>query len=162
MKILIVSDSHGECFFLERAILRAAPMDYMIHLGDVEGDEEYIREIAQCPVYIVAGNNDFFSREPREQMIQLGNYHILLTHGHRYGVYSGLEVLKKKGLELGAHIAMYGHTHMPRIDLDGEIWTINPGSISRPRQEGRKPSYIIMEIDPFGKAHFELQYFDRL
>ena len=71
MNILIVSDSHGRTSFLEHAILRNAPLDYLIHLGDIEGDEEYIREIAQCPVYIVAGNNDFFSREPREQMIQI-------------------------------------------------------------------------------------------
>ena len=35
---------------------------HLIHLGDVEGQEDYIEVIAGCPVHIVAGNNDFFFR----------------------------------------------------------------------------------------------------
>ena len=35
---------------------------------------------------------------------------------------------------------------------------INPGSPSYPRQENRRPSYIIMEIDEEGEAHFSLHF----
>ena len=56
---------------------------------------------------------------------------------------------------------MYGHTHVPLVDLSEDIWAVNPGSISLPRQEGRKPSYIIMETDRFEKAHFTVNYFDQ-
>ena len=161
MRILIVSDSHGRSFYLERAILNVSPMDYIIHLGDIEGEEEYLRDIAPCPVFIVAGNNDFFSREPKEELIQLGNYRILLTHGHKYNVYGGAEVLKKVARDNGADIVMYGHTHIPNLDLRDEVWLVNPGSISLPRQEGRKPSYIFMEIDQNQKAHFAINYFEK-
>ena len=160
MKILIMSDSHGRSFYLERAILRTSPLDYILHLGDIEGEEEYLRDISPCPIYIVAGNNDFFSREPKDDLIQIGNYKILLTHGHRYNVYSGTDQLKQVAREKGADIAMFGHTHVPCIDLRDDIWVINPGSISLPRQDGRKPSYIVMEIDRFEKAHFTVNYFD--
>ena len=39
-----------------------------------------------------------------------------------------------------------------------ELITLNPGSLSYPRQEGRQPSYAIMEIDREGKVHFTIAY----
>ena len=35
---------------------------------------------------------------------------------------------------------------------------VNPGSLSYPRQEGRLPSYAIMEIDRKEKVHFTIAY----
>lgn len=161
MKILIMSDSHGRSYYMERAILAVSPMDHLIHLGDIDGEEEYLRDIAPCPVSIVSGNNDFFSREPREEVLHFGQYTLFLTHGHRQGVYSGTGALKEAARLSGANIAVYGHTHIPLIDLSDDVWVVNPGSISLPRQEGRKPSYAVMEIDRSGKAHFTLHYFDK-
>lgn len=159
MKILIVSDSHGRCFYLEKVLLRVKPIDLLIHLGDIEGDEEYIKGIAGCPVVMVSGNNDYFTNIPRENFIQLGKYYIMLTHGHRYGVNYGVEQLKETAVLNGADIVMFGHTHRPLIDLkDDGIWAINPGSITQPRQEGRIPTFIIMELDKQGEAHFALNY----
>lgn len=161
MKILIMSDSHGRSYYMERAILEVSPMDYVIHLGDIDGEEEYLRDIAPCPVSIVSGNNDFFSREPREEVLRFGQYTIFLTHGHRQGVYAGTSGLKEIARQNGANIAMYGHTHVPLLDLSDDVWVVNPGSISLPRQDGRKPSYAVMEIDRFGQAQFSLHYFDK-
>lgn len=59
MKALIVSDTHGSHRNLERVIEKEQPLDLLIHLGDVEGGEDYIEAIADCPVHVVAGNNDF-------------------------------------------------------------------------------------------------------
>ncbi len=53
---------------------------------------------------------------------------------------------------------MYGHTHKPVIDVDKDITAINPGSLSFPRQEGRKPSYIIMDLDRDGQVHYHLNF----
>ena len=64
MKALIVSDTHGSHRNLERVIEKEQPLDLLIHLGDVEGGEDYIEAIADCPVHVVAGNNDFFSELP--------------------------------------------------------------------------------------------------
>lgn len=159
MKILIVSDSHGRCYYLEKALSRVKPIDLLIHLGDIEGDEDYIKSLAECPVAMVSGNNDYFTSIPRENFIQLGKYYIMLTHGHRFGVNYGVEQLKEAAVLNGADIVMFGHTHRPLIDLkDDHIWAINPGSITQPRQNGRIPSFIIMEIDKHGDAHFTLNY----
>ena len=59
-------------------------------------------------------------------------------------------------MEKGCDIVMYGHTHRPDIDLDGGIIAINPGSLTYPRQQGRKPTYVIMDIDKFGTTTFTL------
>ena len=133
-------------------------MDRLIHLGDSEGSEDYIREIAGCPVEIVAGNNDFFSRLPKEKEIMLGGYRTLLTHGHSYRVSFTTELLKEDARVRGFQIAMFGHTHKPLVDRSGPVTLINPGSISYPRQDGRRPSYILMEIDREGEAHYTVNY----
>ena len=61
MKVLIVSDTHGRRGELEEIIELEKPFQFLIHCGDVEGDEEYIRQTAGCDCVFVKGNNDFFS-----------------------------------------------------------------------------------------------------
>jgi putative phosphoesterase len=158
MKILIVSDSHGRYANLDSVIEKVQPIDLLIHLGDFEGGSDYIEAIAPCKIEMISGNNDYFTSLSREKLITVGNYKVFLTHGHYYGVNNSTEKLKEKARELGADIAMYGHTHIPLIDLTKDVWTINPGSISLPRQAGNKPSFIIMDIDYNGKAHFTINY----
>ena len=57
-------------------------------------------------------------------------------------------------------IVMFGHSHRPIVDIDKDIIAVNPGSLTYPRQEGKKPSYIIMELDYKGEAHFTICYLD--
>ncbi len=158
MKVLIVSDTHRRHGNLETVLENVGKMDLLIHLGDAEGEEDYIEAIAGCPVEIIAGNNDFFSDLDKEKVILLGKYKVLLTHGHYYNVTVGVERLKEEARERGIDIAMFGHTHRPYLEIGNELVILNPGSISFPRQEGRKPSYILMEIDDRGEAHFTINY----
>lgn len=60
MRVLIVSDTHGKHYNLDRALEEAGKIDMFIHLGDVEGGEDYIEAVVECEKHIVAGNNDFF------------------------------------------------------------------------------------------------------
>lgn len=159
MKILIVSDTHRYHKNLENVLNQIGPIDMLIHLGDAEGAEDYIEAIAECPVEIVAGNNDFFSLLEREKTLRIGKYNILLTHGHNYYVSSGKEYLVDQAKKRGYQIVMFGHTHLPLVYHADDVTLVNPGSISYPRQDGRIPTYIIMDIDRFGEAHFTVNYF---
>ena len=76
MRVLLVSDSHGRNQNMEKVIRKVSPVDLLIHLGDLEGSEGYLEAIAPCPVEMVAGNNDFFSRLPREKVITIGRHQI--------------------------------------------------------------------------------------
>lgn len=159
MKVLIVSDTHGREQYLLKTLERVNPIDLLIHLGDYDGSEEYIQSISPCPVEMVSGNNDFFNGLPKEKMILIGKYYVMLTHGHRYSVNSGIYTLKEAAMHNNANIVMFGHTHVPMIDLKDNVWAINPGSLALPRQHGRIPTFVIMDIDENGEAHFTLNYY---
>ncbi|NBK93745.1 metallophosphoesterase [bacterium 1XD21-13] len=158
MKVLIVSDTHGRDTTLKRLLEQVKPIDMLVHCGDVEGSEDYIRAMAGCPVHIVAGNNDFFCDLPKEEEFLIGKYRVLLTHGHYYYISMGAQMIKEDARARGFDIVMFGHTHRPYLEQDREIVVLNPGSLSYPRQEGRKPSYIIMDLDREGQAHFTINY----
>lgn len=158
MKILIVSDTHKRHGNLQAVLEKVGEISLLIHLGDSEGEEDYIETIAGCPVEIIAGNNDFFSSLSKEKVIQIGKYKVLLTHGHYYYVTVGVERLKEEVRARGINIAMFGHTHRPYLEIEDDMVILNPGSISFPRQDGRKPSYILMELDDKGEAHFTINY----
>ncbi|MDO5418211.1 MAG: metallophosphoesterase [Lachnospiraceae bacterium] len=160
MKILIVSDTHRMDENLKKVIAANLPIDMLIHLGDAEGSEAFIPEWVNpgCEMQMVRGNNDFFSSLDREREIVIGKYRILLTHGHYYSVSLGAEQLTMDAKARNFDIAMFGHTHRPYFDDSEGIIVLNPGSLSYPRQEGRKPSYMIMELDENGDAHFTQHY----
>lgn len=158
MKVLIVSDTHGRDQYLYETLQKVKPIDLILHMGDFEGGDEDIKAIADCPVEFVSGNNDFFTREPKEKIIRIGKYVIMMTHGHRYSVNYSTDLIKEAAKQNGADIVMFGHTHVPLIEFKDGIWVINPGSISLPRQEGRIPTYIIMDIDSKGDVHFTLNH----
>lgn len=158
MKILIVSDTHGRHQNLETVLEKEKPLDMLIHLGDVEGGDDYIRLVAECPLEVVAGNNDFYSNLPIERILQIGKYNVLMTHGHYYYVNGGLSHIRRAIDEKKLDIVMFGHTHRPIIEEYKNATILNPGSISYPRQEERQPSYIIMDLDEDGVAHFEIEY----
>lgn len=158
MKILIVSDTHRHDENLLKVIKNEKPFDFLIHLGDIEGSECVIKDWVECPVEMVAGNNDFFSGLPKEKTIHIGKYSILLTHGHYYYVNMGTKFIMEEARARGIDIVMFGHTHKPLVDKDCDITALNPGSLSYPRQEGRKPSYMIMTIDDYGQANFSIKY----
>lgn len=160
MKILIVSDTHRRDDNLKEIIKKTIPLDVLIHLGDAEGSEHGISGWVNkdCRLEMVLGNNDFFSALEREKEIYLGTYKVLITHGHYYGVSMGVEVLAEEAKARGCDIAMYGHTHKPFLTKVNGITILNPGSLSYPRQEGKKPSYMMMELDELGKAHYTINY----
>ena len=158
MRVLIVSDTHRNNDNFFRVVEKMKDIDLVVHCGDVEGSEYAISEGAGCPALMVMGNNDFFSDLPREIETEIGGYRVLITHGHTYCVSMGSERIKEEAILRGFDIVMFGHTHKPLLEQDEEVIAINPGSLSYPRQEGRRPSYMIMEIDRNGEAHFTVNY----
>ena len=158
MKILIVSDTHGRHGNLDEVLEREDQIDMLIHLGDVEHGDDYIEAMAKCPVYMIAGNNDYFSQLPAEREIQIGKYRVWLTHGHTYYVSMDTKRLRKAAMSREVDIVMFGHTHRPYLDAQEDLTILNPGSLSYPRQEGRQPTYMVMEIAGEKVPVFTLKY----
>lgn len=156
MKVLIVSDTHrkNDNYF---KVLQAHRPDLVIHCGDAEGSEYVLSKTADCPVQIVMGNNDFFSCLPRELDLKIESFKVWVTHGHNYYVSMGNERLRREAAARGVDIVIYGHTHKPVVDRSGGVIAVNPGSLSYPRQEGHRPSYIVMDVDG-RNINFKIKY----
>ena len=108
-RIMIVSDTHRRHGNLAEAIYNEGHLDMLIHLGDVEGEEEVIKSIAGCETIFIAGN-DFFSPLDREKEIELGGKKIWLTHGHNYYVSLDLKVIEQEAVARGMDIVMFGRS----------------------------------------------------
>ena len=158
MRILIVSDTHRYNKNYLELVERLKPLDMIIHCGDVEGSEYTLKEAAECPVMMIAGNNDFFTPLPKELDFTIEKYKVWVTHGHHYSVYSGNKRITEEARSRGVDIVCFGHTHIPVLEQTDGLTVINPGSISYPRQSNFKPSYVTMEIDREGEAHYTLAY----
>ena len=123
------SDSHGARQAIYDVCERERP-DQLIFLGDCVSDLELAhRALPSLPIICCKGNNDIFSNAPGEIVITLNGRKTLITHGHRFGVKLGLGRLKEEAKSLGASLVLFGHTHLAKIEKDGGIIYVNPGSI---------------------------------
>ncbi|MGN0438671.1 MAG: metallophosphoesterase family protein [Lachnospiraceae bacterium] len=153
MRILVISDSHGKKDDVKRVIEQVGDIDMLIHLGDIEHNPDYIRELAGCECHMVAGNNDYGFDLPAYDSFMIGDYTVFITHGHRFYVGGGVEHLRNYAIENEYDIVMFGHTHVPYLER-GQVTLLNPGSISYPRQDGRRQTFMIIELDDKGELHY--------
>jgi putative phosphoesterase len=142
MRILVLSDSHGNSSLAFRAYSLAEPVDAVVHLGDGADDAELLRTLDAAMVS-VAGNCDVGSPAPRELLWECGGKKLLLVHGDAYGVNRGLGRLEQRAIALSADAVLFGHSHTPTAVIRSGILFLNPGTLSR--SSGHK-SFAILDI----------------
>ena len=133
MKILLVSDSHGDYQALDDLANKYPNMDLYLHAGDSEQDEFSIK-----PFISVRGNCDLYYDFPNFLVIPSPIGNIYVQHSPH--------VAKSVINEHNAKIVIHGHTHIRRNELINGILYINPGAISYARDK-YNGSYAIIEID---------------
>ena len=133
MKILLVSDSHGDYAALDLLAKKYPNMDLYLHAGDSEQDEFSIK-----PFISVRGNCDHYYDFPNYLVITspVGNIYVQHTPFVSKSVIS----------EHKAKIVIHGHTHTRRNEVKDGILFVNPGAISyaRDKYDG---SYAILNIE---------------
>ena len=147
MKIFVVSDTHGSTReFIEKAISMGKP-DFIIHLGDYVEDADKIEEAIGIKTVVVKGNGDYFHSEyDEDDILDIGDKKIFITHGHKYNVRYSVDNLFYKAKEVDADLVLFGHTHVPVFFEEHGIFIMNPGSASMPRGFNRKKTFGIIEI----------------
>ncbi|EYE87831.1 ser/threonine protein phosphatase [Fervidicella metallireducens AeB] len=154
MRIAVVSDSHGNLLMLEKALSMCGAVDMIIHLGDYYKDILKVSSNYKGQIEYVLGNNDYGNDVGYEKIITVNGKRIFMTHGHRYGVYNGLDSLYFKALELKADVILYGHSHIQRKDETPNMIFLNPGSVSLPRDHA--PGCAVIEISDKGNIEVKL------
>lgn len=129
MRILVVSDTHGNKEGICKAHQLVQPIDLVIHCGDGEADTWLLESIVSTPVIRVAGNCDFESSAAKELLHEVCGRKILICHGDRYGVKSGLSRLAARGREVAADVVLFGHTHQALLDDNHGLLLLNPGTL---------------------------------
>ena len=158
MKVLIIGDTHGQDDIFLRVLSREKGFDVLLHTGDFEGSEFVYSELTEVPFYFVAGNNDFFTDAPFEQVIELAGCRIFMTHGHKKNLFLGYKEVLQEAARRRAVIAVFGHSHLPVAEYQKGILLLNPGSLTWPRQENGKPSYIVLSLSEGRVDSFEIRY----
>ena len=160
-KILVVSDNHGSKSSLLRVIdIWKDDIDAMVHCGDSEFSEEYLKSLVDVPVYLAEGNCDYIFNGERDAIFECQGHVCYVTHGHQYGANWGDSGLVERALEMGADILFYGHTHTPAYDIYDEdhVTLLNPGSVARPRQYPPEPTFMVVDFKDDGQVEPHFYY----
>lgn len=143
MKILVVSDTHRKLRNLKDLLKRYEDLDLVIHLGDHIEDAHNVAKTTEVPFAAVAGNMD--SAGSLNEVVETPGGKIFLAHGHQYGVRYNLSNLMYAAEEVGAKVALLGHTHVMYLEKTDDMLIMNPGSLEESR--GMEPnSYGIINI----------------
>lgn len=165
MKLFFISDIHGSLSFLKKALdcYEQEKADYIVILGDElyhgarnplpEGyDTKAVTALLNNyadKIIAVRGNCDSEVDQMVLDFPMMSDYSIIfynerrlfLSHGHIYG--------HENPPKLSAgDVFLSGHTHVPVAEKKGDIYLINPGSITMPK-EGNPNTYGILEGNAF-------------
>lgn len=150
MRLVVFSDTHGNFRAAHDIVERNQDVYTFIFLGDGEREIDKLRIVyPEKMILNVAGNCDYNSFTPNSDLYNAGKVKVLFTHGHRFGVKYGTDELLAKAKEVGAQIALFGHTHERFYKYADGVHLLNPGSASCPR-DGHSPSYAFIDITPSG------------
>ncbi|MBE6038707.1 MAG: metallophosphoesterase [Anaerofustis stercorihominis] len=151
MKIIVISDTHGNIRAIEEVARNNSDAYIILHLGDGIKD---IKAADRNDIGFVAvkGNCDrSYSDEYEEETlcINLDGIRIMMTHGHRYSAKITKDLLLSQALKEHADICLFGHTHIMHDDVQIGVRLLNPGSL------GYDGTYIILDTDNGIQVKFE-------
>lgn len=137
MKIVIVSDTHGSLYELQKVLIKENDADCYLHAGDIGDYQE--GEIG--PFRVVRGNCDHDFTLPSFFQMDTPAGPLYMRHRPLMDEDEADEFYIE-----GYRIFVHGHTHIKEDRKIGNILSICPGSLVYPR-DGNIGSYVVLYID---------------
>ncbi len=141
MKIIVISDTHGNQKFLRKALKNENTFNYVFHLGDNFDDIDFNEDvIGGAEVLRVPGifHPGYLDRSiPATQTISINKTSFLLIHN--------INDLNK--IDSDVKVVFYGHTHKPAIESSGGVHFANPGHLKQDHHRGSDASYLVVSIE---------------
>ncbi len=120
----LIADTHG----LVRPDVHTAlaGVDFILHAGDVGGDDILDELSLIAPVYAVYGNTDTPGQPRLAGSIEreIGGLLIHVSHGHEVGSPTPARLLEC----YAADVIVHGHTHRQLVTRGGGRLVVNPGA----------------------------------
>lgn len=146
MRILVLSDSHGDTASCRMAIEKHPEAEVVVHLGDGEEDLDALQQqLERRMVYCVRGNawGSVTHGSPEKLCLEFEDVRVYLCHGYAEKVKFGLDGLIACAAKEHAQVALYGHTHRQYSTYLKGLHVLNPGSI-------KQGEYALLDITPAG------------
>lgn len=118
----VISDTHGLMRPEALEALQGAAL--LVHAGDIGGPEVLTALEQLAPVLAVRGNNDrdpWAAAIPDVRTLGLWDSNAFLVHDLSAG-------LRQSSRERAFGLVVSGHSHRPRIEREGAVLFLNPGS----------------------------------
>ena len=146
MRILVVSDTHGDLFSLQKAVRAQPSAEIIVHCGDGDEQVQYLKNNFKDKMIVgVRGNCDWCSVLPSKEILSVCGKKIFITHGHLYNAKFGLYTIMCAAREEKADILLFGHTHQAMTYYEDGLHMLNPGSC-----HGYGASYGFIDITDKG------------
>ncbi|HNX13385.1 MAG TPA: YfcE family phosphodiesterase [Oscillospiraceae bacterium] len=139
MKIIVMSDSHGNADAVQKVIARNPDADGFYHLGDGWRDFAFLIPEKGAFCIGVKGNCDYSSDLPQKDVRVLEGVRIAAVHGEDFHGIADAVLLAAK---FQAKVVLHGHTHVPNIDFVNGIFVICPGTL----KFGADQTYAVLTI----------------
>lgn len=132
MKLLVVSDSHGNSAALQRIVDGEKPFDLLVHCGDGITDLERVSLPGDAVIVLVQGNIDRARgvHAETERVLAPGGHRILVTHGDGQEAHRDYLGLIDAAKALRCEAVLFGHTHTAYLSR-GNPALFNPGPAQR-------------------------------
>lgn len=142
MKIVVVSDNHGNKEVLSKIKDMHKDAELFIHCGDSEMKKEELVDFL-----VVRGNVDSDLSFNLIEETTVVNKKIVIVHGHKW-IYGDeiIEALLPIAKEKKADILFFGHIHRYVNVKRDNIHFINPGSVKY-NKDLTNPCYAVVEIE---------------
>lgn len=129
MKLLIVSDSHGNVSRIQKIVDQEDPFDCLIHCGDGIRDLFHVDVPGGARIVRVSGNIDLSVVYDMDRIVtqEIGGMRFMITHGDLYDAHNGYGMLLSEGRKMGCDIVLFGHTHT-QYHSGGRPILFNPGA----------------------------------
>ncbi|MBI2195122.1 MAG: metallophosphoesterase family protein [Planctomycetes bacterium] len=145
MRLGIISDTHG--LWDPQVADVFAGVARILHAGDI-GSLEVLEALeAIAPVTAVRGNVDveaWCERLPESACLEVGGHRLWMTHVGGFPP-KVPEALEKNLREAAANAAIFGHSHEPRVENQGGVLYLNPGSAG-PQRFHLPRAVALMEV----------------
>lgn len=139
MKIVVMSDSHGNAEAVQKVIAQNSDADGFYHLGDGWRDFAFLTPEPGVFCIGIKGNCDFSSQLPQKDVRTLDGVRIAAVHGEDFHGIADAVLLTVK---YQAKVVLHGHTHVPNIDFVNGVFIICPGTL----KYGAVQTYAVLTI----------------
>jgi putative phosphoesterase len=148
-KLLVLSDIHGNMPAIV-AVLRwaadeLAGSDMAVFLGDGLRELSFAQQQTglSCEWKKVRGNNDLITTAPETDVFDFRGHRFYLCHGNRHAIYSGFDRVIACARKAGADAALFGHIHVPHLEVKDGLLLVCPGSLGRARSDAGETFALI-------------------